>query len=48
MGNGIHIVRAKVRARIGAIINMDIDNVHGYNGSLINTLMASAVGWSRP
>ena len=25
--NGIHIVRAKVRDRIGAIINLDIDDI---------------------
>lgn len=29
MGSGIHIVRASVRARIGATINIAIDDVSG-------------------
>jgi NADH-ubiquinone oxidoreductase chain 1 len=30
IGSGIHIVRANVRARIGAIINIVMDDVSGY------------------
>lgn len=48
MGSGIHIVRAKVRARIGAIINMVVDDVSGCSGSLVNSLTASAIGCNRP
>lgn len=42
--NGIHIVRVKVRARIGAIIKIDIDDVNSYNGSLMTSLMALTMG----
>lgn len=48
MGRGIHIVRARVSARTGATINMEGDDVSGRSGSLINSFMASAMGWSRP
>ena len=48
IGNGIHIVRARVRAKIGAMINMVVDDVDGCSGSLVNSLIASAIGWSRP
>lgn len=48
MGKGIHMVRARLRARIGAKINIEIEDVAGRNGSLIKSLMASAIGWSRP
>lgn len=48
MGRGIHMVRARVRARIGAMINMEVDDVSGCSGSLINSLRASAIGCSRP
>lgn len=48
MGRGIHMVKARVRARIGAIINIDVDDVSGRSGSLINSLRASAMGCSRP
>lgn len=48
MGNGIHIVRARVRAKIGAMMNMVVDDVDGCSGSLVNNLIASAIGWSRP
>lgn len=41
--NGIHIVRVKVRARIGAVIKIDIDDVNSYNGSLMTSLMASTM-----
>lgn len=48
MGRGIHIVKASVSARIGAIINIVTDEVVGRNGSLINSFTASAIGWRRP
>lgn len=48
MGNGIHIIRAKVKARVGAIINRVSDDVNGCMGSLVNNLTASAIGCSRP
>lgn len=48
MGRGIHMVRARLRARIGARINIEIEDVAGRSGSLIKSLMASAIGWSRP
>lgn len=48
MGKGHHIVRARVRARIGAIINMVVEDVAGRRGSLVNSLIASAKGWSKP
>ena len=48
MGSGIHMVRARVRARIGAMINMDVDDVSGCSGSLRNSLRASVMGCSRP
>lgn len=43
-GRGIHVVKAKVRARIGAILNMDIGEVSGCRGSLLNSLTALAMG----
>lgn len=48
IGRGTHIVRARVRARIGAIINMVMDDVRGRKGSLVNSFTASAIGWRRP
>lgn len=48
MGRGIHIVNARVRARDGAIINRAMEDVKGLRGSLMNSFMASANGWSRP
>lgn len=48
MGRGIHIVRASVRARIGAIINMVVEDARGCKGSLINSLTASAIGCKSP
>lgn len=44
IGRGIHIVRARVRAKEGAIINKVIEDVKGLRGSLINSFMASANG----
>lgn len=48
MGRGIHIVRAKVSARIGAMMNIETDEVSGFNGSLVNSFTASAIGCRRP
>ena len=44
MGRGIHIVRARVRARIGAITNMEVEDVAGCSGSLMNSLISLAMG----
>lgn len=44
MGRGIHIVNARVRAKIGAMMNMEVEDVAGHGGSLVNRLIASAVG----
>lgn len=33
MGRGIHIVKASVRAKMGEIINMDVEDVSGCSGS---------------
>lgn len=44
MGSGIHMVRANVRARIGATMNIVIDDVNGWSGSLMNNFTASANG----
>lgn len=48
MGRGIHIVKARVRAREGAMMNRVIEEVRGLRGSLMNSFIASANGWSRP
>lgn len=48
MGRGTHIVRARVRARIGAMMNMVMDDVSGRSGSLMKSFRASAIGWRRP
>lgn len=48
MGKGIHIVRARVRARMGAIINIDVEDVSGRKGSLVNSFTASAIGCRSP
>lgn len=44
IGSGVHIVRARVRARMGAIINMEMEDVRGRRGSLVKSLIASAIG----
>lgn len=48
IGSGVHMVRARVRARIGAMMNMVVDEVSGRRGSLVNSFRASAMGWSSP
>ena len=47
MGRGIHMVRARLRARMGARMNIEIEDMAGRNGSLIKSLITSAMGWSR-
>lgn len=42
------MVRARLRARMGARINIEIEDVAGRSGSLIKSLIASAIGWSSP
>lgn len=44
MGIGIHIVRARVRANVGAIINRNGEDVRGRRGSLVKSFTASAKG----
>lgn len=48
MGSGIHMVRASVRARFGAIMNINMEDVRGRRGSLVKSFTASAIGWSKP
>lgn len=48
IGSGIHSDSARVRARVGAIINRDIDEESGRSGSLINSFIASAKGCRTP
>lgn len=38
------MVSARVRASVGAIVNMEIEEVRGRRGSLVNSLSASANG----
>lgn len=42
------MVRANVKARIGAITNIVIDDVRGRRGSLVKSFTASAMGCRRP
>ena len=44
MGSGIHMVRASVRARIGAMMNINMEDVRGLRGSLVKSFTASAIG----
>ena len=44
MGRGIHMVRARLRARMDAKINIEIEDVAGRRGSLMKSLIASAIG----
>lgn len=45
---GIQSESARVSASVGAKVNMSFDDVAGRSGSLMNSLMASAIGCSRP
>lgn len=44
MGKGVHITIARVRARVGASMNKICEDVDGRIGSLINSLIPSAIG----
>ena len=48
MGREIHILRARVKARIGAMVNIKNDDVDCQTGSLINNLIASALSCNNP
>lgn len=48
IGMGIHIEIARVKAREGAMIKRDIDDVDGRKGSLMNNFNASAIGCRMP
>ena len=59
MGSGIHIVRARVRTRIGAIIKVDTDDsccsgsfrsslTHLMSHLMSGSLMSSLIGCNRP
>lgn len=48
MGRGIHMVKARVSARMGAKMNIEVEDVAGRRGSLMKSLIASAMGWSKP
>ena len=39
MGRGIHTVRARLRARIGARMNIETEDVAGHSGSLMKSLI---------
>ena len=42
------MVRARLGARIGARMNIETEDVAGHSGSLMKSLIASAMAWSRP
>ena len=44
MGRGIHMVRTNEKAKIGALMNMDIEDVRGQRGSLVKSFTVSAIG----
>lgn len=48
IGSGTHIIKARVKAKVGAIINRTRDDVSGWRGSLVNSFTASAIGCSKP
>lgn len=48
IGMGIHMVRARVRARVGVSRNMVVEDISGRRGSFVNSFMASAIGCRRP
>lgn len=47
-GNGVHIIIARARARVGARINRSWEDVDGRMGSLINSFTPSAIGCRSP
>ena len=44
IGRGTHMIRASVSARMGAMINIDTEDVSGRSGSLVKSFRASAMG----
>lgn len=48
IGMGAHIVRARVRARVGVTKNRNGEAVDGRMGSLINNFTPSAIGCNKP
>lgn len=48
MGNGVQAIIARVKAMVGAKINSICEAVDGRMGSLMNSLIPSAMGWRRP
>ena len=47
-GKGVHSMRARVSASVGARRKRVGDEVEGQMGSLMNNLTPSAIGWKRP
>lgn len=48
MGRGVHKRRAVIKARAGAITYRVVVEVAGFEGSLVNSFIASAKGCSNP
>lgn len=44
IGRGMHMGRASERAKMGAIMNIDMEDVRGQWGSLVKSFTMSAVG----
>jgi len=47
-GRGTQAVRARRRASMGIMMKRSGEEVEGRMGSLMNSLIPSAMGWSRP
>ena len=45
---GAHSVSARVRASVGLAMNSSGEEVEGRTGSLMNSLIPSAMGWRSP
>lgn len=45
---GVHIIMARVRASVGAMINRTGAEVEGRTGSLMKSFTPSAMGWRSP
>lgn len=48
IGSGVQMEIARRRASMGVAINRNGEDVDGRMGSLMNSLIPSARGWSRP
>lgn len=48
IGRGVQITMARIRANVGMVMNSVGDEVEGRKGSLMNSLMPSAIGCRRP